>query len=91
MLVKPYAGYMYNITVVVFSSACKKYSYLGPIKNGADWYPKNGTLKVSRDLEKKEGGVAVSPVHYNTSNHLLLFSDQHKTPFYRAVGCNSIY
>ena len=27
------------------SSACLKYSWLGPVTNGAAWYPKNGTLK----------------------------------------------
>ena len=27
------------------SSACLKYSWLGPTTNGAAWYPKNGTLK----------------------------------------------
>jgi len=27
------------------SSACLKYSWLGPTTNGAAWYPKNGTMK----------------------------------------------
>ena len=30
---------------IMNSSACLKYPWLGPVTNGAQWYPKNGTLK----------------------------------------------
>ena len=38
-------SYAENHATMTNSSACLKYSWLGPVTNGAAWYPKNGTLK----------------------------------------------
>jgi len=37
--------YAENHATMTNGSACLKYSWLGPVTNGAAWYPKNGTLK----------------------------------------------